>query len=536
MNNEHKGRLTGAALDSTAPFVLPFSPDPWGVLRPPVSVEALQMSAELASAVYRMDLEDWMQAGWTDVTVQLEDDLVPLTEKQGRFASLRSKHILASRLGKAHPVRQALDTLRQIDTSTTGKAAVMIHPAPDGRYVVAVSFMGTGSRLSDWVSNLRLTAQDGIHKGFLQLTRQFESNEDRILFPETAKQLQLERLSLRDILKEMRHPNSRFQLWLSGHSQGAALMQLYAHCKLQEDGVQMRHLMGYGFAAPSVMTGGATVAPAAYPLYLVQCSEDVVTRCGGHVHLGVCLTYPADDALRSACYPLDHQPLACRARQVVRPLFALMQDTPSCIECAIALLSVLSHSGEEDLRAALESMGIPLVGKALDAGYIQQILRAITRRASAAYQSWSGKPLSQQRIAMIAQGILPGLKQIGMKAYFHAMVEMFRFPHSIAGSHPGGFTGTYIWIAQNGISRLQPSVWAGGDRPFRMAPPEDVTQDTITLTGPAYMRRHRTKLPRRPARKPHKPMTPPRRNTRRAIPELLHGSLQAGETMVRIRE
>ena len=42
--------LTGVDLSQTASLLLPWTHDPWGKLRPPLSEEALCMSAELASA------------------------------------------------------------------------------------------------------------------------------------------------------------------------------------------------------------------------------------------------------------------------------------------------------------------------------------------------------------------------------------------------------------------------------------------------------------------------------------------------------
>ena len=53
-------------LDHMAPLLLPWVQDPWGMLRPPLSVEALQMSCALAGATYGMEIEPWMEAGWQD--------------------------------------------------------------------------------------------------------------------------------------------------------------------------------------------------------------------------------------------------------------------------------------------------------------------------------------------------------------------------------------------------------------------------------------------------------------------------------------
>ena len=44
------GPVTGVNLEHMTPLMLPWTQDPWGEMRPPVSVEAMRMSAELAAA------------------------------------------------------------------------------------------------------------------------------------------------------------------------------------------------------------------------------------------------------------------------------------------------------------------------------------------------------------------------------------------------------------------------------------------------------------------------------------------------------
>ena len=70
MEQEEKksSTLTGVDLSQTASLLLPWTHDPWGKLRPPLSEDALCMSAELASAAYGMAIEPWVEAGWRDVT------------------------------------------------------------------------------------------------------------------------------------------------------------------------------------------------------------------------------------------------------------------------------------------------------------------------------------------------------------------------------------------------------------------------------------------------------------------------------------
>lgn len=57
MVNLVRGAGTGVPLGDVTPLLLPWARDPWGALRPPVSVEAMRLSAELAAATYHMDIE-----------------------------------------------------------------------------------------------------------------------------------------------------------------------------------------------------------------------------------------------------------------------------------------------------------------------------------------------------------------------------------------------------------------------------------------------------------------------------------------------
>ena len=68
-------RVSGVSLGNVTPLLLPWLPDAWGMLRPPVSVDAMRMSAQLAADTYAMNVEPWLQAGWRDVTIQLDGEL-----------------------------------------------------------------------------------------------------------------------------------------------------------------------------------------------------------------------------------------------------------------------------------------------------------------------------------------------------------------------------------------------------------------------------------------------------------------------------
>lgn len=529
-------------LSNVTPLMAAWVSDPWGKLRPPLSMEAVEMSAMLAQATYRMDVEAWLQAGWRDMTIQVDGELtdgVEPGEKSGmqRLASAWRMFRVRQRIKGGNPLGEVMGALRQREKSDTGKAVVMIHPAGLGRYVVAISFMGTGERLYDWVSNFRMTAEGGVHKGFLQLTRQFEDNEEDIDFPETARELGLERLSLRHIIEEMKNPNSRFTLWLSGHSQGAALMQIYVHHKITEDGVLPRNVVGYGFAAPSVMSGLAVDDPAAYPLYHVQNSEDAVTRMGAQVHLGVCLMYPTTETLRRCCYSWSTETTASRNRQLVARTFRYMTDTPGSIEATMAYLNVLSSYTPEDILEALGTLGVRLPMKKLVTvadERVDALVRTANRHMGAAYASITGKPINVRRVAAIQAEIAEIIGQIGLKAYTNAQLELLNQPHRISMPE-GAKISPYMYIARHGVEQLIPAIWHSGRPPRMVLASREVGQPVNDGTQPELFNRRMSTPPRRVHRHPRYADPRQRSNTRHITPTLKPGALMPGERIVHVK-
>ncbi len=456
------GPMTSIDLTQTAPFLHPWEADPWGRLRPPLSVEALQMSAELASGSQGLRITPWLRAGWREVTVQVDGEITALDPDWQTIPAKIQRQLLRSKIRGYNPVQQVMGALRERETSATGKAVIMLHPAEHGRYVVAVCFMGTGTRFYDWFSNFRISTPEGVHKGFKQLTDLFEGNEERISFPQTAKELNLERLTLAHIIAEMKSPNSRFILWLSGHSQGGAVMQVYACRKLTEDGVHPTNLIGYGFASPSVMNGDALPQPEAFPLYHVHNSDDLIPRCGAAVHLGVCLTYQADEALRRACYGWPRDEQAVRARIAVRPVVRQMLDTPSCIVQILAYLMALEDASAAEIAEVLGLSDSPTVSRMLEAVDMKQLLHALQRRLVAAYQSAAGAPPASAQLQEAAARMRGIIAQIGLKPFSSAILQLLRCPHRMSSRHAGAFQPAYVWIANCAVDRLVPSIWEAG--------------------------------------------------------------------------
>lgn len=459
--------VTGVDLSQTGPLLLPWTLDPWGRKRPPLSQEALWMSAELASATYGMAIEPWIEAGWRDVTIQVDGELTALPPDNPLSAAWR-KYWVRARIRQVNPLGQVLGALRVRGGGTTGKAVVMLHPAPDGRYVVAVGFMGTGTRFYDWFSNFRMTTQDGTHRGFLELARQFEGNEEKIEFPETAEELGLERLTLGMILRDMQSPNSRFHLWLCGHSQGAALMQVYAYLKLRDNGICPQKLLGYGFASPTVMTGASVRDPSAYPLYHVLNSDDLVPRCGAQVHLGLCLHMEATPEMRKACYPWKRDEASVAVRLALRPTLWRMTDTPSCIIGGLGLLTVLGRLGNAELVKLLGGSGFLPLDRVLEKAEAVDFLRGLKQRVAVAYESVTGHMLDMLAVEAEAYRLQVIIDRYGLHPFMEAALDMMTCPHSLTPHPKEGYIGTYFYQVMEEMQQAQPFIWRAGETPCRM--------------------------------------------------------------------
>ena len=423
------------------------------LLAPPLKRDALRLSAELAGATYTLAFEDWLSAGWQDMSVQVDELLMGGIQEAGEGSLVRvtgaaKLELLRARV-REKAFGQALGALRQVRMSDTVKAVVMIHPAPEGRYLVAVSFMGTTERLSDWLSNFRMMSEQGWHQGFLQLTEQFELRDRLISFPETARALGLRRLTLRDVLDECRGGESRFRLWLSGHSQGAAVMQVWTARRLAE-GLNPRFLTGVGFASPSVCRFGAAGDSRAYPLLHIFNSDDVVPHMGSQAHLGTCLTYPADEALRRACYTWPRDENSVRGRLCARPILRRMTDTGRCIEVGIALLRALRESADPGrfASARLLNPDWPVYRLIQEAGEgaLTSALNAIIRRGAAACRSITGLPPDEGRMAEDSRVIGEVFGRIGPEAALKALTEMGINAHTMLRPREG-WMGVYPYIA-----------------------------------------------------------------------------------------
>ena len=458
------GPITAMPLNRLQSLTVPFARDPFYRLRPAFSHEAAGLSLELARAAYTLELDPWMQAGWDDISVQVDNSLHTGLGSGGDKAALQG--MLTS--GKLYLARAAMQdkialgplvsSLRHSRSEST-KAVVMLHRLEDGQYLVAIGFMGTGKRINDWLSNLRISTEEGFHKGFHQLCTHFEQNLDKIHFPAAARQLGLEKLTLSDVLLEMRSLRSRFRLWMAGHSQGSAVMQIFAHRLITHRGVLPQNITGYGFASPTVATGRLVYDPASYPLSHILNSDDLVTKMGAVVHLGICLEHSATPRLREESYHFSIQPEKQELRKDVDSFRQHIQDGPSLLMCSWALLTALSREikpdqgNSQDRRwyAALWGQAMNYAGKTA-AGWLDSLVDYLER----SYQDITGHAMAAAEQQHMLAEVMLHARQHGLRNYVEAWMESLTPPHRIVKD---GQDGAYAFIVKHGLSELMPFIW-----------------------------------------------------------------------------
>ena len=451
-NNAAGGALTGCDLSDTASLTRPFVRDPFYRLRPPFLPEAARLSLELAHTAYTLELDPWKAAGWNDFSILIDDDLHSGLDHDGvksHFKLFRAK----AALREWNPISQISGALRQRERSDTIKAVCMMKPDGEGHFLVAIGFMGTGGRFYDWISNLRFTPEEGFHRGFYQLCESFEMNAEEIMFPSAAAALGLEKLTLGEVFSEMRSLSSRFRLWMAGHSQGGAVMQVLTHRLMNDWGVLAQNMTGYGFASPTVATGRFVYDPAAYPLCHILNRDDPVTRMGALLHLGLCMEYEPDDDFRQAAYGWSEQD--AELRESFRFLQEGMQDMPAALTCMSALLEVLAEEkGAEGLNELLTSWwAVPAVDRALwrVGDRAMDLLDGLLSSARDTHLALIGRPMDEAGLTALRHRIRPLVKNTSSRRLMDLFSDFGVAPHKLSGA--------YAAMVMNGLEKLRPFIW-----------------------------------------------------------------------------
>lgn len=459
------GPITGCQLNEISALTDPGRHLLNGHLLPAADRRAARLSLELAGAAYSLELEPWAAAGWRDFSVLIDNQLTDgLNSGDGSLTHLPDQE----RLNRARALKenrnilsQLLAAYRQRGGSDTVKAVCAVHPAENGRYMLAIGFMGTGHRFYDWFSNLKAAPEDGCHTGFLQLCTFFESQAESIRFPETAAELGMESLSLKQILEEAKSADSRFHIWMAGHSQGSAVMQLFTMHLTDRLHVPAKNLTGWGFASPTVCMRGMERDPGRYPLHHVLNPDDLIPRVGSVIHLGVCLKAPVSPRIR-ACYgqvPSDEERTAQR---LLLPFFAGMRDTPRTMISISVLLEMLTvEKGEAALNSLMDSKWSPApVDRILTAagGVGEGMIRRVDAVCRDTYRALTGHEMRQDDREAVRQMLLPAVRALSVKQIFSGLTCLMRPAHKLFLTDR---ESAYTCITLHELSRCTPFTWSG---------------------------------------------------------------------------
>ncbi len=380
----------------------------------------------------------WRENGWYDVSYLVDKTLFTGSAVNGETAEGHSaalaehyQRAAASLVKRQNPISLLRGTLRQRENSDTCKCVVMAHQAGPGRYVIAIGFMGTGRRIYDWFSNFRMEREEGMHRGFLQLTREFESQCSSILFPETARQMGLPSLTLADILLFCRRPGCPFTIWLAGHSQGGALMQLFALREIRR-GMLRQNLIGYGFASPSVAYDNPGWDYTGFPLFHIMNGDDVTPRVGAKLHIGRCMVFQPDASMRAVCYGSAFSSPAFR--DALR-LLSLIQGSQGGLLFSLALLQAVESLPDQDASAILGRIaGTLLPDRMLSAlgSRTDQFLRFLSRRVEMTYaRVTAGEKIPSGLTGLYRDRMAFLIRKYGPQPFIRALLEAMAVPHRL---------------------------------------------------------------------------------------------------------
>ncbi|MBQ9264406.1 MAG: hypothetical protein IJ189_09410 [Clostridia bacterium] len=457
------GPYTGCDLNNLTSLCMPWREENH-LLRPLFSPDAAALSLELASTAYDMQTGPWRENGWFDFsylidTTVLTGPAVNGETPEGTFSQPlfdAYQRQAAELVKKQSPISLLRGTLRQREASDTCKCLTMLHRMPGGRYVLAIGFMGTGKRLYDWISNFRMGREEGAHQGFLQLTQEFESRCGEIEFPQAAREMGVDKLTLTDIFAQCRLPGSRFRVWMAGHSQGGAIMQLAAFREIRR-GLLRQNLIGYGFASPSVLYENPGCDLCGFPLFHIINGDDVTPRVGAEMQIGRCLVYQPDEEMRKTCY----------GQAWTNPLFRLalrqlayVHDNRSCIINNVALLKVIEALPDSEAAAIMgKALGRLLPDRLLSTlgGRVDQLLRAGIRRGATAYARVTlGEALPENLLNLRMQRITALMNAFGPQPFIKALLLAMGAPHKLRGTdQTTGGVGAYQTIVTKHCDALR---------------------------------------------------------------------------------
>ena len=282
---------------------------------------------------------------------------------------------------------------------------------------------------------------------------------DSSCFPQTAKELNVSSLTLSDIFNECSRPGSRFRIWMAGHSQGGAVMQIAAFHEIRQ-GLLRQNLIGYGFASPSVVYENPGCDLSAFPLYHIINADDLTARVGACLHIGRCRVFLPDERMRRSCYT------AAWDSPSFRSLLALVhsiRNTQSGLIFLIALLQSLQKLPDSEFTAIFSGLISKLMPDKLLGALGEQaddMLHRLIQKTRRIYLHSSGDVLpSEGQILQLERHIALLIARYGARAFVKAFLLALSLPHKLRGSDPKNGVASYQYIVMQRFAELEQRIF-----------------------------------------------------------------------------
>jgi len=430
-------------------FVNDFIVDEWGYKRRRYNRELAIRSLAFSKASYNMRITQFIMDGWLDYTLVYEGKI----------------HARADDWN-IEPSKRALffSSIKQMLTTQSAKAVVMGRPTSSRKAIVNITFTGT-KHVTDWFNNFKVGVSNQLHKGFYELATQFDSLIGQIHLTLLARTLGMTDLTLADVFEEAKKPDSRFKIWVTGHSQGGALTQVYIAEFLSRRGVLHENIFGYAFASPSVATPNYCEHPGNYPIYNINSADDFAVRVGSALRLGMDLMYYPDESFREENYADYTKPETREMYQEILKLCYWMTDSFKFGEFMIAIASFATQSPvamnfvEWIEETPLLKQIFHTLSKNTDLP--KAIHNRMYRMLEKPYMDVGGSPPSEERILQITDYLNILFRKRGIECFTTYTYTTHQIPKN------------YSTIVQKPYTAFRRGIWTA-DRPVRLVTPEGV--------------------------------------------------------------
>lgn len=410
------------------------------------------LGLELSKLSYSLDFDKWIEAGWFDISIKIREKIysAKIALEENDKNKSRFYRILMPKFSKFVPAYATISAGMQLSSTSDlyggerGRAVTLAKKTADQKYLIAIGLAGTGKNFISWFLNFDFDHEDGLHAGFKQVGDSFFSFADSIEFPALARELNLNRLSLKDIFISAKDFDSPFKLFLSGHSQGAAAAQIVM-LRLRQMGVFSKNIVSYGFAPPT--TACMSFISPSMPLFLIGNKDDVFSKVGLEKHLGNYYLYESSDNMRKRCYGDN---LQCPLFMQALKRFNAISDTKDSVFLSLAFMYAASYLPKKEADKIGEIWGMHFLPQKMQVNTVP-VLRAYLREK---YEILTGMEPDEKKLLDSAREIYNTLKHEDIRNIINASMNALRAAHSL-NVKDEGMLSSYAYIVQQDFNKLE---------------------------------------------------------------------------------